>query len=153
MSSVRTIAGRRLIVGMSFRTVSGIERIGRARLRNAANALKVFFSGMEAEASPAFVSGFVNSSTPSGARTDVTIVSMTGGAGPFTYAWEAVDATGWTISHPTGSSTWFEATPDVFETLSGTFRCEVTDSAGAIVFSNTVEAQVTNLGGGIGVPL
>lgn len=76
--------------------------------------------------------------------TPAALATVTGGTGPYTYAWEAVsNPSGMTILNGATDSAQFRKSgmyPG--ETFAGQFRCLVTDSTGATAYSNLVSGIV-----------
>jgi len=69
--------------------------------------------------------------------------SVTGGAGPFTYAWTLASGSGVVILAPTSASTALRALGmEPGESRTVTLMCTVTDSLGAVAASNTVTATL-----------
>lgn len=68
------------------------------------------------------------------------VVTATGGAGGYTYAWEYVSGdTGITVTAPTSNSTsWTRATVSLGVTYTAYWRCRVRDAAGTIVYTGNV---------------
>lgn len=70
----------------------------------------------------------------------------TGGTPPYSYVWTAIsNPGGMTITSPNGSSTTVSKAISGYQTLTSTFRCAVTDSAGspATVNTNIVTVSLT----------
>ncbi len=77
-------------------------------------------------------------------RTDNVLATVTGGLGPFTYAWTRLSGSG-SATAPTFAVTRLQDTVDDYDTTSGVFRCTVTDSLGATAYDD-VSATFTNYG-------
>jgi len=60
-----------------------------------------------------------------------SVVSVTGGAAPFAYAWSKIAGDLITPNSPAAASTFFGGTVDVDTTAYATFKCVVTDAFGA----------------------
>ena len=152
MSSFRT-AALSGIAAIRFRdSTNTLITATRGRARNAAAALKTFFSAMSASVTVTEVSGYANSSSAADVTTQGAGVTVTGGASPFTYLWARTDAGphGWTISNPTASFTYFTCVAvDPFDPQTASFACTVTDPGGTTALSDTVTASANNLGGGL----
>lgn len=148
MSVVLTASGRQSIVGVSIRDGEGdLQSIATGLMRCPQATLKAWFSSLSATASPTEVAGYGASSLPISVSTNQSTCVPSNGVGPFTYAWEAVDASGWGIVSASAARTAF-ASPNInaAEAAEGTFRCKVTDASGAEAFSNIVSAEASNLG-------
>jgi hypothetical protein len=97
----------------------------------------------------------LNRSSVSGSATTSTIttnsVSATGSGGtsPYTYAWSRVSGnSAITATNANSRSTSFTRSSCVAGTsYSATWRCQVTDSAGTIVYSSNVSVTITCTGG------
>jgi hypothetical protein len=88
-------------------------------------------------ATPESVSGGVSSSTPSAIVTSASVVSVTGGSPPYSYAWALTSDDGaggtWTAVSPATAGTPFRASAVAGEGTSlAHFRCTVTDARGAV---------------------
>lgn len=96
--------------------------------------------GLSAGASPASVSGTAQVGQP--ITTGSATVTVSGGSGAISYAWERVSGTG-TINSPSSASTTFSAPAQGSAgSVSGVFRCRVT-RGGASVYTNSVSATFT----------
>ena len=71
------------------------------------------------------------------------VVTATGGAGGYTYAWEYVSGdTGITVAAPTSNSTtWSRATVSLGVTYVAYWRCRVRDAAGTIIYTSNVRVE------------
>ena len=71
------------------------------------------------------------------------VVTASGGAGGYTYAWEYVSGdTGITVTAATSSSTtWSRATVSLGVTYEAYWRCRVRDAAGATVYTGNVRVE------------
>lgn len=150
MSAYRSAGGLLHIPSIHYRNAANVlTKAGVGRFRNAANALKTFFSAMAATI-PETVSGFVNKPSGADVTTPSVAVTVTGGSGTLTYLWSRTDAaaTTWTITAPTAAETAFKAVGVAAgDTEIATFKCTVTGSSGS-VDSNSIDATAINLGGG-----
>ena len=73
--------------------------------------------------------------------------SVSGGVGPFTYAWAKVSGDdGITINSPTSASTSFSGDPSSGASISATYQCTVTDTGAgnAQVVSNSITATLND---------
>jgi hypothetical protein len=70
-------------------------------------------------------------SGPGAVTTDSTIVTPTGGTGPYTYAWALVSGDAFTVNSPTAATTTFSTTLISGQEKSAVYRCTVTDSLAA----------------------
>lgn len=99
---------------------------------------------LEATVSPGTLTR--SAGTHSGGKTLVTspaVVSATGGAGGYTYAWVRTSGSASiTAATPAAASTTFSATVAPEETLTAVFTCTITDAAGGNV-SVTVHVTLT----------
>jgi fibronectin type 3 domain-containing protein len=68
------------------------------------------------------------------------VVTATGGAGGYTYAWQRVSGdTETTVNNATSSTTgWFRTIPSFHIYYRSVWRCEVKDSAGTVVYTSNV---------------
>jgi len=156
MSAVRTATGLRTIAGIHIRDADNVLReVTQGQIRNAANALKTFFSGFQGgaggsvRARPFTVTSTLNSGYPVLITTRPAEVTVEGGVAPYTYSWAATASTGpWTINSPTLATTTFSCTADKGDQFDATFVCTVTDAAEREVESNPVIATVRNNYGG-----
>jgi hypothetical protein len=152
MSRVRTAAGSLDIAAIHVRdAASDLKEVVRGRVRNAPGQLKTFFSSIAAPggatAEPVSVIGYASSAGARQIDTNPATASASGGVAPFTYAWELVDAAGWTINSPAAASTSFKSPAvNAYESSDGSFRCKITDATGAESYTNDVFANVSNLG-------
>jgi hypothetical protein len=82
--------------------------------------------------------------------TAAATATVTGGTGPYAYAWSAVIGGGsgvWTINSPSSQTTTFTCTDTgLGDFASQDFICTVTDSASAVAESNTLTANATATG-------
>jgi hypothetical protein len=100
-------------------------------------------------ASPNSVGGLVvnNSAGPLMVTSNASTVFASGGAAPYTYAWEAVsNPSTITIVSPTASATTFKKSL-FFEEVFGTFRCKVTDNLGNVAYTNNVLVDLEHTSG------
>lgn len=139
----------RNLKAIGVRDAGNILRAPRVmKARDAGNVLRTVWQSMTAAASPASVAGYASSSSVTPISTSPASATPTGGAAPFTYSWEAVSALGWTINAPASDATSFTSPAiDPGSGEVGTFKCTVTDAAGAVAETNEVTASVTNIGG------
>lgn len=89
---------------------------------------------LQASVSPAGVSGSVAVNQQNApVQTNAAVVTVSGGAPPFSYAWTWVSGgAGIVIGTPAGSSTIFGAYLSPQTSASGTAKCTITDAAGQI---------------------
>ena len=76
--------------------------------------------------------------TPTITTAPVTVTPV-GGASPYTYSWALISGVGAALS-PTLATTRFRATVDDSQTVTGLFRCTVTDALSSTV---TIDANAT----------
>jgi hypothetical protein len=71
------------------------------------------------------------------------VVTASGGAGGYTYLWERVSGdTVAVATAPTSASTkWSRTMPNMTVTYTSTWRCKVTDSSSAFVYTPNVTVQ------------
>lgn len=94
-----------------------------------------FFAAGRLEASgPLSVYGYgsrLNAGSVS-ATTNAATITVTGGSGSYTYAWSYVSGSPAVVTSPTSASTTFSrnaSAADPANTLTGVYRCTVTDAA------------------------
>lgn len=82
---------------------------------------------------------------PCTATSNSVTCNASGGTPPYSYAWEQVSGdASISITSPSSDSTTFSASSETTETTKeGVFRCKVTDSASAVVYSNNVNVTLT----------
>lgn len=102
-----------------------------------------------ATASPTSVFGARNTGGTVSVTTEIADAVAAGDTGPFTYAWTKVsgDASWSPVNANLASTRFSRASVGPGESYVATFRCAVTDRFGVTVNTNTVEANVENLGG------
>ena len=129
--SLKTVSAIKVNVGGTLRSVSRLKS-------NIAGALKdagSFYTPLTAlTASPTSVSKFSLNPTVDTANVTVT---PTGGQAPFTYSWVRISGSGAALS-ATSAITKFREVFEAPDTVSGVFRCTVTD-----FFGSTATADVT----------
>lgn len=129
-------------------TLKGIAAI---RYRDADNVLQTIIGaggfGFSASAEPGDVHGFGSSGSSIYLTTGTVTATVTGGAAPFTYAWE-VDDPDWAAISATSSATSFRSPLLGPSGESFTFaRCVVTDANAVDTTTNDVSLYATNLFG------
>jgi hypothetical protein len=67
---------------------------------------------------------------------------VSGGAAPFTYLWEHVSGSSFTLTAPNAASTSFSRTADP-GTLVGVYRCKITDAAGQVAYTTNATITLT----------
>jgi hypothetical protein len=94
-------------------------------------------------APPATLSLSQQLSIVSGSRSDAGAVTssaatalVSGGTGPYTYAWTKVSGSTFTVNSPTANATTFSTTLTNGQELSAVYRCTVTDSLAATAFAD-----------------
>jgi hypothetical protein len=125
-------------VGGTWRTVqNGWVRV--------AGVWQQFYSGFSASAAPTLLEAFAAATGPINvtATTADANVTVSGGAGPFTYLWEYVAGNTAVVNSSSSASTSFTRAVfmnpgDPQVNRSGSYRCRVTDSLSAVVYSNAV---------------
>lgn len=141
-NTLRTIA--RVRVRDSTNTLRTVSRI---RMRDATNTLRTVWqavSSIVATATPVS-----SARTSSGAAPSGTVVShahtasASGGTAPYTYAWSYVSGDAdMTPTAPALATTAFSATVFDNYTMVTTFKCTVSDSAGQVADTNTIEVTL-----------
>lgn len=94
-------------------------------------ASKTFGAAVAIEAYGAFItpSQSVSDNLPPGAATSSTITgNVTGGVGPFTFAWTRVSGDTYTINSPTNATTTFSTSGPSGSIKFGVYRFTVTDT-------------------------
>lgn len=95
---------------------------------------------VSATAAPASVS---RTSITSPVVSPLTVASAVGGNDPLSFQWEYVSGTALTIDSPTSNSTTFSKVLTSGQTVVGVYRCKITDSTGAIIYTNNVTITLT----------
>lgn len=149
-ASVHSGGATHAIQAISVRDSDNVLRsVAVGRARNAAGALKLFFGSLAVSLDTDTVFGKVNSGLDVAIQTQPVTASPAGGAEPYSYEWTLVSSGGgtWAIGSPNAATTAFSGgNCGPGEGLTATFHCTVTDSAGNVVTSDTVEASVNNIG-------
>lgn len=105
---------------------------------------------------PSSVSGASSGTSSSGSVSASATCSVSNGQAPYTYAWQHVSGTTFTVSNGSSATATFSSTigasPGVTTTQSGVYRCKVTDAKGTVVYSNncTVKLSYTDTSSGSG---
>lgn len=89
------------------------------------------YPALSVSASPASLSGIGNASGVS--TSGSASVNTSGGSGNFSFQWEAVSGSGVNPNSGTSSSTAFSATLSPGQSVSGSWRCKVTDNVTGVV--------------------
>lgn len=155
MIRVRTSGGVKAAAAIRLRDASGVlKTVANIRTRDASNVLRLVYSStaggaFTVAASPLVAFGGRTGSGALAITSEEVALSITGGAAPYTYAWElvsAIDGT-WTIESPSASKTRFvvSAVP-VGDSYQATFRCVVTDARGLSSDSADIDVTCTNYG-------
>lgn len=159
MIRARTSTGVKAIAALRLRDAGGVKAIANVRVRDASNVLRLVYSSstggaFTVTAVPLVAFGGRTGGGPLSITSEEVSLSITGGAAPYSYAWElisAIDGT-WTIESPTESKTRFvvNAVP-LGDSYVATFKCVVTDARGASASSANIDVTCTNYGdlGGI----
>lgn len=148
MSRVRSATAQQSIVGISVRDgAAALQRVQAGLVRTVAG-LKAFFGAMSVSLSSESVAGFQNSSSAALVTTGPATATPSGGSAPYTYLWEQVGGSDWTINSPTAATTTFGISVDAGDNKSTTFTCTVTDGTGFEATSAEISASAVNLGGG-----
>lgn len=133
----------RALARCRVRDASGTLRtIQRIRGRDASGTLRVLWSYFTVVLSHTYVSTTGSGASASGVVTSEIVSSVvTGGTGPYTYAWTHISGdTEISATAPTGSSTAFTATCYDGVTYQAMFRLTVTDANGE---TTTADVSVT----------
>lgn len=160
MIRARTLSGVKAASALRVRDGGAVlKTVGNVRVRDASSTLRLVYSSASGGAFTVSASPLVcYGGRAGGATLSVTSeevsVSITGGSGPYTYAWSliaAVDGT-WAVTAPNADKTNFvvSSVPSG-DTYTATFKCTVTDARGLTADSATVQVNCTNYGdlGGI----
>jgi hypothetical protein len=109
-------------------------------------ALKQFFGQFAVSVSSTDAEGFAASSLTRTITTSPTTVTAIGAVGTITYAWTRTDggSHAWTINNPSSATTTFSTLCGAGSSVSATFDCVVTDSAGQSATTATVTATCEN---------
>jgi hypothetical protein len=132
---LRTISRVRMRdAGGTLRTIQQI------RMRDAGGTLRTVFSYISLSLNLTYISAVNSGASASGTTTSSVITgTVSGGTGPFTYAWARVSGdTQITAGSPTAAATTFSATCYDAVEFSTVFRLTVTDANGA-----TATADIT----------
>lgn len=145
--NIRDASGTlRTVTSIAVRDAGGVLRqIQSAFARDAGGVLREVFSGLKALLSPDGASGYISSPGSAAATVGPITATISGGTGPYTYAW-TVD-TGWTVLSPGNPSTSFRSPamgPGDGETAST--YCTVTDTSNSqTAVSNTLTLYANNI--------
>jgi hypothetical protein len=94
-----------------------------------------------------FVTGAPNPVTVT-TDTDLATTTASGGQAPYTYLWQYVSGTAATALNPTSADTRFSRTvtqnAPFSTTLTGVYRCRVTDALSTVVFTGNVTVETTH---------
>lgn len=136
----------RTIQRIRFRDSTGVLRtIQSVKMRDDTATLRTVFTYLTAAASPVNTTGANSGTAASGDVTTATItVTPTGGASPYTYAWEYISGNvSIAPNTPTSASTTFTLV-GAFDGISYTavYRCKVTDANGAVAYTNNVDIRI-----------
>jgi uncharacterized protein YdaL len=153
MITARNTSIAKAIALVKYRNAASLAKgIATVKIRNSANVLKTVFSQggtLIIDVPPsAYGAQSVNETVP--ITTEVITATVTGGASPITYLWEAVNLFGnsWTIISPNSTSTSFRANAVGSGNIqSAIFKCTATDSRGRTVESINVDVTAENYGG------
>jgi hypothetical protein len=150
VASVHSGGVTHTLAAISFRDASNMLRaVAVGQVRNAAGLLKLFTGSLSVSLSSEEVAGRVNSGLSVAIQTFSVDAIPDGGAAPYDCLWTRTDSNPgtWTINSPTSPTTNFtggNAGPG--DTLTATFHCTVTDSAGNTAVTSDVTATVRNIG-------
>lgn len=97
---------------------------------------------LTASASPGFVIGQKGIPGTGSVSTNPTSVSVSGGVGPYSYAWEYVSGATFTVNSPSSSTTSFSRVVGDGDEFNGVYRCKVTDSLSNVVYANNVSITI-----------
>lgn len=92
------------------------------------------------------VSGTGNSPFPTSITSATAYATVSGGKGPFTYAWARTAGSTLNVLNPTNASTAFRGSVGPGDVATATYRCTVTDSLGQTSHSS-VSIILTNTSG------
>ena len=114
-------------------------------------SVEIIRQAMTASASPTTLT---KQATSSGTfTTSSTTVTPSGGTSPYTYAWAKVSGDTFTITSSTSASTTFSTSGlNEGDSISGTYRCTVTDSTGGTPLTATADVSVNFWRGYSGTP-
>lgn len=99
-------------------------------------------AALSASASPSSVSGQRTIPGTGVVTTGPTTTTASGGVPGYTYAWEYVSGDTLTVTNPTSATTTFSRLAAEGTEFIGVYRCEVTDAASGVVYTNNVTATV-----------
>lgn len=117
-------------------SLAGPWREGLATVAGATTALSAVLSTATASASGVQVPLY----------TAAVSAIATGGTPGYQYAWERLTGSGRVlIGSPSAATTLFSGSPAVDETLTETFRCRVSDAAGAVAYTGTLTVSLTGV--------
>jgi hypothetical protein len=133
------------------RDAIGLATVGSIKLRDALGLSTVWTNGPAITVAIApFASGAASSSNTVSVSSEDIAAIVTGGRAPFTYAWSRVGGVDpdWSILFTSSATTRvMHDSVATNDTVTSSFICTVTDSAGQIATSNQCAVNLDNFGG------
>lgn len=143
MASGIKISGAWRNIGVPFIKVAGAWRSGQLYIKRD-GVWRLFAGELKAAVSPSSASAFVNTQgggNHTGYTNDVT-VSVSGGIAPYSYLWQLVAGNMIATNNPTSARTGWNALGSGNAVRHATFRCEVKDAQGTIVYTPNVNVTI-----------
>lgn len=121
--TLKPVTSAKINIGGTLKLMSRVKHNVAGTLKDGAS----FYVALTATGSTDSVSGHSFGGT---VTTSTVTITPAGGYAPYTYAWVRLSGDG-AANSSTSATTTFSAAPDDGDSLTGSFRCTVTDSHGA----------------------